>query len=377
MKAILVEINGRHAVALKQNGEFVEIRNNGHMKTGCEINLPDQSGFNHTFAARMASMAAAFLMTLGLGYGVYTYASPYTYVDVDINPSIEITANRYDRILRVKAFNSDGEKLLRTKGYFHMKLDEGVGEILDSALDSGYLRTAENNAVMLTVSSKDEKKSDKIEQNVEKAAESRLEKSDVESEVVTQKVDTKKLDEARKLGISPGKLTLIDKLQEARPDLDEETVDSYKSASVKQIISAIRNKDKDKYRDKNKYKNEDWESGQQSNVENETSALQYETAGNSDNESGGDKYAEDSGSKPGKDNGKGNEIEFDKDRNEDDEDNGKGNKSGTISNAQNSGKNDNAVNETNKAEKDKKDKADQGKGRLKNAGRHLKVKVKN
>lgn len=236
MKAILVDIKGRHAVALTENGEFIKIRSKKGYNVGCEINAPSNTYFITHAIIKAAAVAASFLLVFGAGYGAYSYTLPYSYINIDINPSIEITSNVYDRIINVRALNQDGMNILSDKNFKNSKVSEGIQSMLINAVEKGYLGANSDNAVMFTVSGKNKNKVEQIEKEVKDTAAKQLDAANVDTEIIVEKVALEKHDEAKDLGISPGKLLLIRKLQEVNPDAD---VNDYKDVPVKDIMKAM------------------------------------------------------------------------------------------------------------------------------------------
>lgn len=251
MKGIVVEIKGKYAVALSKEGGFVKIRNNGNLKMGYETDLNQPVSFNAGMLARVSSIAAAFLFTLGVGYSVYSYSTPYSYVGVDINPSIELTVNIYDRIIKTQALNSDGQKLLGSGNLQNKKLEAGVNELLDNAVHQGFLNTEKDNTVILTVTSKDEDKSSKLEKGLENTAAKELDKEKVDTRVVVEKSSVQKHEDAKKIGITSGKLSLIEKAMKAEPDLK---MDDLKNAPVKDIMGHLKDNKKNNGKQNGKQK---------------------------------------------------------------------------------------------------------------------------
>lgn len=49
--------------------------------------------------AKIALAACAVLIALGIGGGAYVYQTPVAYVGIDINPSIELGVNYFDRVV--------------------------------------------------------------------------------------------------------------------------------------------------------------------------------------------------------------------------------------------------------------------------------------
>jgi hypothetical protein len=237
VKAVVVEVKDRYAVVLGKDGGFMKIRNSGRLCVGHEVDVPAIGGSKFNMLARAASIAAVFLITAGLGLGVYGYNMPYSYVNVDINPSVEITANVFDRIIKAEGLNSDGIKLLEGRRLGSLELREGIEAVLEAAVDEGYLKPDEENAVIITVACKDVKKAGQLGAEVQDTAAEELNVAKVEAEILVEKATIDRHDKARDLGVSPGKLNLIDKLVESKPELKSE---DYKDASVKDIMKAVK-----------------------------------------------------------------------------------------------------------------------------------------
>lgn len=63
--------------------------------------------------APLVAALAACLALVALGIGGVAWASqPYAYVAIDVNPSIELGINRFDRVASTRAYNDDGAQVL-------------------------------------------------------------------------------------------------------------------------------------------------------------------------------------------------------------------------------------------------------------------------
>ena len=64
---------------------------------------------------RMACAAAACLVVcLALAGGYRLYFSPTSIISIDINPSIELSVNRFDKVVAVEGLNEDGVTFAET-----------------------------------------------------------------------------------------------------------------------------------------------------------------------------------------------------------------------------------------------------------------------
>lgn len=238
MKAVVVDIADNYAVVMSSSGEFIKIRNTGDLQVGYETEIPSVRIFNGNIK-RLSSIAAIFLFIVFSGIGVYSYITPYSYVNIDINPSIEIATNIYDRIINVTSLNDDGQELIvanHLDTLHNKKIDVGIEIVLKDVAKAGYFADEEKNAVIFAVSSKDAKKADTIETNVQNVVAKEIKAKKTNTAVVVEKVDIKKHDDAKTAGISPGKMILIEKLQENEP---EAKLEDYKDKPVKEILKSI------------------------------------------------------------------------------------------------------------------------------------------
>ena len=65
------------------------------------------------FRFKPALAMACMLFLLIAGFGAYRAAGvPVSYISIDVNPSIELSLNSFDRVIDAAAFNDDGELVL-------------------------------------------------------------------------------------------------------------------------------------------------------------------------------------------------------------------------------------------------------------------------
>ena len=112
---------------------------------------------------RYAAACACLLLAL-LG-GRWLYFTPTAEISIDINPSIELHINRFDRVISVHDFNEDGQALLNALDIKYKNYEDALEQILNHGTLAALLS---NNQIMtITVSGPDESQSAKIYLNVE------------------------------------------------------------------------------------------------------------------------------------------------------------------------------------------------------------------
>lgn len=238
MKAVVVEIEGKQMVVVDQKGCFQNIKYNGKSKIGEEIEMIDSRTNVLVYMKRITAAAAMLLVVSGSVFGVSSYYSPYAYLDVDINPSLEIVLNRYMRVLDVNSFNEDGKKIASNKAELkNKKMEEAVDKLLDNAKKEKILTADKENAVLFTVASSDDASADNINKKIEKTAQKKIDQLKVKCEVLpTEKVTVKKNLEAKKINVSPGRVILYEKLKQVEPEAKLEDV---LKAPVKETVKKI------------------------------------------------------------------------------------------------------------------------------------------
>ena len=176
-------------------------------------------------------LAGAVLST---GGGVYAHAktTPISYVSVDINPSIELGVNAFDEVVSVEAYNEDGEKVLEGTALINTDVDDAVNTVITNAATEGYISEDGTSAIEITTTTDKEDVAVELDESLSEVADEALNDNDIEATVETENVALARRDEARELGITPGKLNLIQKLQALDPTI---TVEDYKDSSVKEI----------------------------------------------------------------------------------------------------------------------------------------------
>ncbi len=195
------------------------IINDCEKKKGTVIIMPKQttqkSGIRNILA-----MAAAFALILtGLGFSMFYYQNwaVASTVSLDVNPGIEITLNRQERVLQAKALNEDGAIILGNMDLKNTDMDVAVHAIIGSLLKNGYLND-EANSILISVDGKNAEKMAAIRNLLSEKVDEILLDNGVEGAVMSQVVADRNAEEiAKTYQISLGKAQLIDQFCKANP----------------------------------------------------------------------------------------------------------------------------------------------------------------
>ena len=105
MRGIVLEVKGSRCILLKKDGAFAEIRNRNYT-VGQEVSTSNPS------VGKVLSMAACLTVICTAAFGYHLYYTPTSYVYMDINPSVRLDLNCFERVIDVVPLNEDAEALL-------------------------------------------------------------------------------------------------------------------------------------------------------------------------------------------------------------------------------------------------------------------------
>lgn len=185
--------------------------------------------------------AAACLCTVVLGTGVNGYVNSRveSVIGLDVNPSIELSVNRKEKVLKANPLNGDAEIILDDMDLKGVDLDIAVNALVGSMVRNGYLTELEN-AILVSVSNEDAEKAALLRQDVVIDIEESLEAHQVQAVVYDQQAPEK--DEVRELSetyqISYGKAYFLQELVEEN-NLTDEDLKLFAEMTMEEIAREI------------------------------------------------------------------------------------------------------------------------------------------
>lgn len=238
MKAVIVAVEGRYAAALTQDGRVTRVRNRGYA-LGQTVEPEALTAASPLRKASAWAAAAAAALVL-LGGGGYLYASPYAYVSLDVNPSVEYVLNRFDRVLQATAVNEDGGRVLEGARLANKTIDAAVRETLDRIASSGYFEETKSNGLIIAASCQNEQASEKLAARLEQSAQKETGNLNAQVEVAAVTVTQEQREEAKILGVTPGKLDLVEQLKASAEDPSSVDTLAWLSQPVGEIMNELK-----------------------------------------------------------------------------------------------------------------------------------------
>lgn len=94
---------------------------------------------NGSYRALRYAMAVICIVLLAGAGGYSVYSRPVAYISIDVNPSIELAVNRFDRVVAAEGFNADGQDILQHIPLKNISYMQAIDRLLQDAYYSRFL----------------------------------------------------------------------------------------------------------------------------------------------------------------------------------------------------------------------------------------------
>lgn len=193
-----------------------------------------------------AAMAAALVLVIGGGsFFGWRYANaPDSLVDIDVNPSVQLTVSRNEKVLSCEALNADGTEIIDDMDLRGSPLNVAVNALIGSMVQHGYIDELKN-SVLITVANEDAAKAKALQESLMADISGLLAGESLDAAVMGQTITTRDqtlASQAETYGISAGKATLIQRILDTDPTL---TFESLAGLSVNDLNLLLQSKQAD------------------------------------------------------------------------------------------------------------------------------------
>lgn len=162
---------------------------------------------SYSYRRMAVVMACFFFVLLGTG-GYVSFFMPTSAISIDVNPSLELGINRFDRVLSVKGYNDDGRAVASALNIRFLKYTDAVKQILKDESMEAYL--AKDSEVSITVLGKTAEKQEEMLTNVSSCTMS------LHENVQCSHGDKEEVSKAHEAGVSFGKYKAFLELREIK-----------------------------------------------------------------------------------------------------------------------------------------------------------------
>jgi hypothetical protein len=237
MKSIILENKQGQAVLLSEDGTFTN-QKGITSRVGTETTSGVYSKRHRNRFRGLVAAAAVALVVMGAGS--YAYATPYYYLSLDVNPSVQMEANVFGKVISLEAANDDGVAIVDGKQYKNKSADKVMAEIVERIGEEGYLDSGDND-LLIAAASKDEKKATIMANKLAKAAEKEMKKNGFKNDIITDHYGYDMVQQAKAYGMTPGKYNLVTHVL-GQTIGSQEDADMYMNMSVRDLMKAYKEK---------------------------------------------------------------------------------------------------------------------------------------
>lgn len=190
---------------------FSEIANKIDSASGHERTVINMTEKKKNRKYYIAAVAACILLITGISGGIL-YNNNFkveSVIGIDVNPAIELSANKHNKVIDVQAINNDGIEILDSMNLESTDLNVAVNAVIGSMVQKGYM--ADNNSILVTVCNDDETKAANLKEEICSDIDVALKNNNTDAVVIRQTAT--QTDDAVKFAhdnaISIGKATFI------------------------------------------------------------------------------------------------------------------------------------------------------------------------
>lgn len=202
----------------------------------------------HPYRSRIQRFSIAFatslIMLFVARYAYILYYTASTFVDIDVNPAIELSLNRFDRIIGAYAYNADGEEIITDLNLMCKKYDYAVSLIVDQMINRGYI--IDDGIVSVTVQSSDNNKETVLLNSLQNSVSLTLKNLYSATEVEIYSVDSDIRMLAHDMNITPAKYLAIVELQKANPSMIMEECVNHSISELRDLATEHANQHHEK-----------------------------------------------------------------------------------------------------------------------------------
>jgi hypothetical protein len=232
MKTV-IEIIGKKAVVMNENGTFERVKNNNYIP-GQRIN----SSAKRNRKLRYAIAAASAALVLLLAGGGYAYCTPYSQVSIDVNPSLVLHLNYFNKVIKAEAMNADAQKILDNVNILNDDIQAATEKFVAEVAKEGYVTPGSDAAFVVTTNSQDQNRAQEMLRVTQKQIEQKMTQLHVRANVDGDCIGQELAARAREYGVSPGKLMLAERYALSTGAPDNVDIYSWTRKSVKEIVAA-------------------------------------------------------------------------------------------------------------------------------------------
>ena len=182
---------------------------------------------------RFAVAAASVLVILCSFFGYWLYFTQTAAISIEINPSLNLGINRFDKVISVTGMNEDGKELANSLDIRFMDCAQAIDAILESEVEQ---LLNEGETLAITVAGSDQGQCGRLFSEVERCTQG-------EENACCYLADPQEMAAAENAGLSYGKYKAFLELQELDADVIPQDLQGMTMRQIREWIEELKNGD--------------------------------------------------------------------------------------------------------------------------------------
>lgn len=174
--------------------------------------------------------------------GFIYFNIPTSYVSVDINPSIMLSANSWDRVVKVEGLNKDAKEVISNLNLYGKDVSDAVNQIVITATNLGYIdKNIDDNAILVSTYCDNTEKREQLQDRIHDNLNQSLNKNGIRSLIIDMELTEEDAKKANDYGVSEAKILFVNKALEGNPELKFEDLIYMPTGEIAKYIEGYEN----------------------------------------------------------------------------------------------------------------------------------------
>ena len=181
---------------------------------------------------KKVAVAFAALVLMLLSFGSWrSYVTPVSAISVDVNPSVELGVNRFDRVVAVDGYNEDGTELAASVDLKNLNYSDALEVLLGSEAMQPYV--AEDGLVSITVIGSTRQKGEKMSNRIRSCGYAQS------PNVECHSANREEAEAAHEAGMSFGKYRAFLELRNLAPEITANDIQTWTMRQIRDRINEL------------------------------------------------------------------------------------------------------------------------------------------
>jgi hypothetical protein len=182
---------------------------------------------------RVATICSLALLLVAGAISYQQYSLPSVYIDIDVNPSIELAVNRFGRVIDTLPYNEEGRAILQGVSLRNMDYEEASATLIGIMAARGYL--VQDGLVSVTVQSGDKQRENRMLQKLQENIDTTLATHHTDADTEIYSVTGEIHEAAHAHHMTPAKYLAAIELQKANPAATFEESEDHSITEIRNL----------------------------------------------------------------------------------------------------------------------------------------------